>query len=109
MKKDEIIKLGTTLGLKFNEKTCYPYDLERDFVVFDGVNCQRFSIDGQKLSDDEILEDMGYALKLMGRRKLKLELHTLLNVMSDNTARIQECHILIGHIICEMIDLEYLS
>lgn len=84
MKKDEIIKLGTTLGLYFDEKTCYKQDLLNDRVVFNGVNGQRFLIEGSEMSDDEILEEMGDALKLMGRRKLKLELHTLLNVMSDN-------------------------
>lgn len=84
MKKDEIIRIGTILGLGFDEKRCYPDHLEKDFVVFDGVNCQRFSIDGRNMSDDEILENMGCALQLMGRRQLKLELHTLLNVMSDN-------------------------
>ena len=84
MKTEEIIKLGRTLGLKFNIKNCYQYDLRRDFVVFDGVNGQRFSIDGQKMNDDEILEHMGDALKLVGRRQLKLELESLLNIMSDN-------------------------
>ena len=29
-----------------------------------------------------------------------------LHVPSDNTARIQECHILIGHILCEIIEAE---
>ena len=84
MKKDEIIRIGTIMGLGFDEERCYPDHLERDFVVFDGVNGQRFSIDGQKMNDDEILEHMGDALKLVGRRQLKLELESLLNIMSDN-------------------------
>jgi hypothetical protein len=84
MKKDEIIKLGTTLGLYFDEKTCYKKDLLNDRVVFNGVNGQRFLIEGSEMTDDEILEVMGDSLKLMGRRKLKLELHTLLNITSDN-------------------------
>ena len=29
----------------------------------------------------------------------------VLAVESDDTARIQECHILIGHIICEIVEL----
>lgn len=84
MKTKEIVKLGTTLGLYFNEKNCYPEDLKKDRVVFDGVNGQRFLIEGNEMSDDEILSRMGDALQLMGRRQLKLELHTLLNVMTDN-------------------------
>ena len=53
-------------------------------MVFDGVNGQRFEIDGNEMGDDEILGRMGDALKLMGRRQLKLELRTLLNITSDN-------------------------
>jgi len=30
-----------------------------------------------------------------------------LNINSENTARIQECHILIGHLICEYIDSKF--
>lgn len=83
MKKDEIIKLGTTLGLKFREDSCYAHDLENDRVVFDGINGQRFLIEGSEMSDDEILEVMGDSLKLMGRRQLKMELHDRINIMSD--------------------------
>lgn len=39
--------------------------------------------------------------------KLKAEADLLLNVPSDDTPRIQECHILLGHIICELIELKY--
>jgi D-sedoheptulose 7-phosphate isomerase len=39
--------------------------------------------------------------------KLKEEADFLLNVPSDDTPRIQECHILLGHIICELIELKY--
>lgn len=35
MKTAEIVKLGTTLGLKFTEKYSYKDHLDRDFVVFD--------------------------------------------------------------------------
>ncbi len=85
MKKNEIIRLGKTLGLDFDYRTWYSNDLDMDdFVVFNGVNGQRFSIDGKKMNDDQILREMGCALKLMGRRQLKVELHTLLNIISDN-------------------------
>lgn len=33
----------------------------------------------------------------------------LLNVPSDDTPRIQESHIMIGHIICELVEAEYFS
>lgn len=39
--------------------------------------------------------------------KLKEQADFLLNVPSDDTPRIQECHILLGHIICELIELKY--
>ena len=83
MKTKEIIKLGTTLGLKFNIKNCYEKDMLNNRVVFDGINGQRFLIEGNDMSDDEILEIMGESLKLMGRRQLKMELHSRLSIMSD--------------------------
>ena len=30
----------------------------------------------------------------------------LLNVPSTDTPRIQECHIMLGHILCEMVEME---
>lgn len=39
--------------------------------------------------------------------KLKSSSDYLLNVPSDDTPRIQESHILIGHIICELVEEEY--
>ena len=33
--------------------------------------------------------------------------HFLLNMPSKDTPRIQECHILVGHIICELVELKY--
>jgi D-sedoheptulose 7-phosphate isomerase len=38
-----------------------------------------------------------------GRGKLESDVETL-NIPSKDTARIQECHILIGHIICEIVE-----
>ncbi len=35
---------------------------------------------------------------------LKALADVLINVPSDDTPRIQECHILVGHIICEMVE-----
>ena len=83
MKSDEIIKLGTTLGLNFRIDSCYEKDILNNRVVFDGINAQRFLIEGNEMSDDEILKVMGESLKLMGRRQLKMELHNRLDIMSD--------------------------
>lgn len=78
MLKDDIIKLGRTLGLKFDEKATYKSLLDKDYVVFDGNNAQRFSIDGRKLSDDEILENMGEFLILMGKNMKAMEISNAL-------------------------------
>ena len=83
MTNEEIIKLGTTLGLRFNENDNYKDMLARNNVVFNGINGQRFRFEGG-WTDDEILTKMGCALQLMGRRQLKLELESLLNIMTDN-------------------------
>lgn len=39
-----------------------------------------------------------------GGGKMKEACTYLINVPSDDTPRIQECHILIGHIICELVE-----
>lgn len=39
--------------------------------------------------------------------KMKEKCKYLLNVPSDDTPRIQECHILVGHIICEMVENKF--
>jgi len=83
MKTKEIVKLGTTLGLNFRENSCYKNDLLKNRVVFDGINGQRFLIEGNEMTDDDILKVMGDSLKLMGRRQLKMELHDRLSIMSD--------------------------
>lgn len=45
------------------------------------------------------------AVVLTGARKGKLDVSTeTINVPSTDTARIQECHILIGHIICGIVE-----
>jgi len=82
MTKDEIVKLGTTLGLNFNEKDNFEHMLERNEVVFNGINGQRFRFEG-KDTDDEILAGMGRALILMGERKKKMEINRVISLMSD--------------------------
>jgi len=81
MKKQEIIELGTKLGIPFNEKDNYPHMLEKDFVVFNGVNNQRFAFDGRKETDDEIYSRMGKALIEMGGRKKCMEINRVLSIM----------------------------
>ena len=49
-----------------------------------------------------------YTIALLGRNNglvTKENCDLILNVQSTNTARIQEMHILIGHILCEYIDV----
>lgn len=44
-----------------------------------------------------------------GGGKVKAHCDYLLNVPSNDTPRIQECHILIGHIICEIVEKNMFS
>ena len=84
MKADEVIKIATIMGLEHNPKRNYEHQEKAGYIVFDGVNGQRFAIDVPNMSDEEIYENLGMALRLMGRRQLKMELHRLHNIMSDN-------------------------
>jgi len=82
MTNEEIIKLGTTLGLSFNEKTNYKDMLLKNIVVFDGINGQRFLVKGE-WSDDDILSYMGSCLILMGKRQKALDIQQVLSINSD--------------------------
>jgi len=84
MTKEDVIKIAKLMGLKHDLTHNFPYNEDRGYIVFDGVNGQRFSIDVQNMSDDEIYSRLGDYCKLMGRRELKVELGTLLNMMTDN-------------------------
>tara|TARA_A100001015_G_C15038126_1_gene737645 strand:+ start:1589 stop:2179 length:591 start_codon:yes stop_codon:yes gene_type:complete len=42
-----------------------------------------------------------------GSKGAMTQLCDCLEVPSDNTARVQECHILIGHILCEILESKY--
>lgn len=81
MTKEQIIELGTKLGIPFNENDNFKDLLARDFVVFNGVNNQRFSFDGRKETDDEIYARMGKALIEMGERKKCMEINRVLSIM----------------------------
>ncbi len=39
--------------------------------------------------------------------KMREECNFLINVPSTDTPRIQECHIMVGHIICELVESQY--
>jgi hypothetical protein len=82
MKKEEVVRIGTLMGLKFDVKTNFPDALEKGRVVFDGVNGQRFVIES-KWTDDRIFTAFGDALKLYGQRLQKMEIHNVLNINQD--------------------------
>ena len=52
-----------------------------------------------------------YTVGLLGKDggKLKDLVDLSIVVPSNNTPRIQECHILIGHIVCEIVDMELIN
>jgi hypothetical protein len=82
MTKEEVIKLGTQLGLPFNEKTNFPDALAKGRVVFDGCNGQRFLIESS-WEDEEIIETLGKSLIIYGRRLQKMDINRALNINSD--------------------------
>lgn len=79
MTTDEIVKLGTLLGLKFNMKTNYADAFEKGRVVFDGANGQRFSIETQ-WGYDEIIKSLGEALIQMGKRMKNMEIKHVMSI-----------------------------
>lgn len=84
MTTEEIIKLGVALGLPFNRDDNFPDNLKKNYVVFNGCNAQRFSIDG-KDSDEEIYNDFGVALIQYGMRLKAMHINTVLSITGDHT------------------------
>lgn len=83
MTREEIIKLGTGLGLKYNPERNYVDDeIKGNYVVFDGVNAQRFLIHHDKDNDD-ILEELGSALITMGKRMKAMQINDVISITSD--------------------------
>ena len=82
MTKEEVVKLGTMLGLSFNEKNDYKDALEKGRVVFDGCNGQRFLIESS-WSDEDICKAIGQSLITQGMRMKALELRQVLSINSD--------------------------
>jgi hypothetical protein len=79
MTNEEIIKLGTMLGLEFRESTNYPVALKNGRVVFDGCNGQRFLIEGS-WSDEEIYSKIGESLIEQGMRMKAMEINRALSI-----------------------------
>lgn len=84
MTKDEIVKLGMDLGLLFTEYDNFPSQLEKNIVVFNGCNGQRFLIDGER-TDFEIYRAFGKALILYGMRLKVMDINSTLSITSDTT------------------------
>jgi len=84
MSSDEIIELGTKLGLEFNRSTNFKDALEKGRVVFDGINGQRFLFESD-WDNDEIIGKMGESLILMGKRMKAMEIHNVISITSDHS------------------------
>jgi len=84
MKTEKIIDLGSKLGLPFSRESNFPFQLDENFVVFDGCNGQRFAINGNKLSDAEVYREFGKALILYGKRLKCLEINNALSITGDH-------------------------
>lgn len=79
MTKEEVIRIGTLMGLSFDERTNYKDALEKGRVVFDGCNGQRFVIESS-WGDDEILKEIGRSLILLGKGKKVYEIHQVMSI-----------------------------
>lgn len=82
MNIQEITKIGTKLGLKFNSSTNYKDMLDQGKVVFDGINGQRFLIDAS-WTTDEIYKELGNSLILMGKRQKCMDINHVLSINND--------------------------
>lgn len=78
----QLAKIGQLLGLGFREDSQFPSQYNKHIVVFDGVNGQRFLIDGNE-PDNIIYKELGNALITMGRRMQKMEINQALSITSD--------------------------
>ena len=84
MKASTIVNLGTNMGLNFNRSDNYDDQYNKDIVVFNGANNQRFLIDGN-LTTAEIHRELGKALVLMGMRLKAMHIESIMSIMSDTT------------------------
>jgi len=82
MNTEDVIKLGITMGLKFDRKSNYPDTLDSGIVVFNGCNGQRFLIDTNH-GDDSIYADLGIALITYGKRLKCVEFSNVISINND--------------------------
>jgi len=80
MTKEEIIELGTSLGIPFREETNFKDALEQGRVVFSGINNQRFLFESS-WSNEDIMAKMGESLIQMGERKKAMEISNALKII----------------------------
>ncbi len=80
MKTKSLIRLGTLMGLKYNEKSQFPDDLLKGRVVFDGINNQRFLIEAS-WKDDKIHKELGKSLIEYGQRKKAMEISDAISII----------------------------
>lgn len=83
MNRNKLIRMGTFMGLSYDESSMFEQDIKKGTVVFDGCNGQRFLIES-KWEDDKIHHELGQALIYLGKRIKCLELHNALSILSDN-------------------------
>ena len=82
MTPKEVIRLGTLMGLSFNEDTNFPDSLQKGRIVFDGHNGQRFLIEST-WSEEDIYEVIGRSLISLGKRLKACEINEALSIFRD--------------------------
>lgn len=82
MKTEEIITLGTKLGLTFIRDTNWPSFLDANIVYFSGSNGQRFKVDGNA-PDDDVYKSIGLHLINYGKRLKCIEIDGILSINND--------------------------
>lgn len=83
MNTEQIITLGTKLGLPFNRPDNYADALKKGRVVFNGCNGQRFLFES-KWPDPKIYKQIGKALVLYGMRLKSVEIHNVISITRDS-------------------------
>ena len=82
MTRKDLIRIGTLMGLDYNEAHMFPKDIVNGIVVFDGCNGQRFLIDS-KLPEKKIYMELGKSLISLGKRQKCVELYDALSINRD--------------------------
>lgn len=82
MTNKKLIRIGTLMGLNFDENSNFPHALKKGRVVFDGCNGQRFLIESS-WEDDKIHSYLGMALIAYGKRLKAMEISNAISINSD--------------------------